>query len=884
MRRFAFAVMTMLILAGFHPAAMAVMLADFDTVIPKTLEFKDEKGSALNTARSPGAGGRGDAVAIMYSVNSKGHAGWGIATGGMDVSGYEYLSFYIKGDKGGEKFDISIKDAAGLEKKLNSNSYLDVTTQWQKVKIPLSSFSGIKTASIGSIQLSFEGRHGKGRIYLDDVSFEGGKDTAVIEQPVAEEKAPAAAPVVAPSVSPAPAKITLPFPASDSAEKILVDGFERANPYDFYTVRTGGDSSLGLTSSRQLHDGDYSMEMEYMLATNRPWGTWAAAHWEAKKPLDWSGVSEVKMWIKGDGSDNVFRYTLVDADGETWNYSDINVMKNAKWTLLAMPLKNFTIASETGMKNGVLDARAIKAFEMVIMSKTERTVSGKIAVDQLYIAGERLNSAQAIPPAIVESLRIAVPAAGNIDLSGEIYNEFFWCPEESQKILHWGKIIASGKVREFSGRVEFASKSQNFSDAARFAYTADGLNRGTLTTQSPVVETPLLQVMGNNLSPVLTNLTVGNIWFEYSPYTFALPPLGGWGWKGATAEGDFRNLNYHAFYISQPYYSYAAGTRLIRYLSDWKITATGVYTNETARIQNGGQVDSNGLLTSSSDWDIKPVFDDTVVNFEVLRYLKNREIQVQALAGWNHFDRYATADSTDVFHPVYSQRLETTQKLFDPIYKLRIETNELFVKGLRMITEYRYLGTEYRPNFRKEPSWFDDADADQKGYNINLTQNYRGFVFSAEYDDITRVINSKYYRYRTNFGVGFYGYAGLDAAINYEIKREKYNTVSSRSLWTTATLGPNGEKDWLQNIAELYVRNQLNPKTAVWFKVRNEDTGVLNESKTDHTLSFFTKLEYYINSNTKLLAEYKTTVAPAFEPKGFPFDDNYVKAVFDFTF
>lgn len=838
----------LILLAGQLTASI---IGDFDSINPSPFQYKDEKGSSLESAISDGGAERSNVLELNYTVATGGWAGWGIPLNGLDVSSAKYVSFFVKGEKGGESFELGIKDKNGAEKKILSNSYLDVTNKWQNVKIPLTSFYGVSLAKLESIYFNFTNLQPAGKIYIDNIGFEGGADMSV---------------------------------ETARYNKVLIDGFERVNPHDYYTVRTGGDSSLSIASSRLLHDGDYSMEMEYVLATDRPWGTWVSAHWEnGNKSLDWTGVKELKIWLKGDGSENVFRVNLYDADGEMWSYEDINVLKNTRWALVTMPVRKFIFSNASSLKNGVLDLNSISAFELSIVSKSQKAANGKIYVDQLYAVGDRINTARAAPPLVVENLRMAVPSIGNIDFSGEVYSEYFWSPEEAQKMLHWAKIGANGKVGNFSGRFEFASESQNFGDAARFSYTSDGLNRGSLTTQSPKVITPLIQVMGNNINPYVTNLTVGNLWFEYSPYTFALPPLGGWGWKGVTAEGDVKNVNYHAFYISQPYYSYAAGTRWTGYFNDWKVTAIGVHTYESAKVTGASQI-TGAQLSPSSDWMIKPVFDDTVGNIEVLRWFNSKQIQVQLLGGWNHFNRYATEDSTDVFHPVYGQQLSQAQKLFDPIYRARVETNELFFEGFRLALEHRYIGAEYKPNFRKEPSWFDDSDADQKGFNIQATKKYEGFIFSAEYDDLTRLSNSKYFRYRTNTGVGYYGYAGMDVALNYEQKREKYNFASSRSMFTTATLGPAGEKDWLNNIIELYVRNQLNDHTAAWFKIRNEDVDVLNESKTDHSISLFTKLEYFITTNAKVFAEYKTTVQPSWEPKGFPFDDNYAKVSFDLLF
>ena len=108
---------------------------------------------------------------------------WGI-TGGwdvwafassvnMDLTSYTNLCFYIKGASGGETVTIGMQDNASTKQKaedtLNSFGYT-ITTSWQLVQIPLSSFKTINS----SLNLS---------IILDPVYFSisGGAETIYID-------------------------------------------------------------------------------------------------------------------------------------------------------------------------------------------------------------------------------------------------------------------------------------------------------------------------------------------------------------------------------------------------------------------------------------------------------------------------------------------------------------------------------------------------------------------------------------------------------------------------------------------------------------------------------------------------------------------------------
>ena len=855
MNRLAYALVFLLITS----AAGAAIVSDFDKTNPYPFQFKDDKGSVFNAGPVDAGRERDKVTMIKYNIVDGGYAGFGLPLKNYDASKQEFMSFFIKGEIGGEQFEISMKDKNGLEKKIPTNAYFDVTMDWQKVKIPLSSFVDVRTESIDNISFIFNDIQVSGVIFIDDVGFEG---EAEIKQKVTET----------------------PEANIKRSNKVLIDGFERVNTNDFYNVKTGNDSSLSLQSSRLLHDGDYSMEMSYYLSNVV--NTWVSAVWQSADGLDWNGAEDIKIWIKGDGSDNVFRISLFDAQGNMWSYDDYNAMKSTKWVLLASKISDFKLVSVSNNAPQIPDISAVKGYEIGVWNKTGASSSGKVWVDQFYISGVGLNATLATPPAVVEKLRLAVPSIGNVDLSGVIYSEFMQTPEEAQRMTHWAKLVASAKAGDYSGRFEFASVSQNFSDSVYLKNADDDSGRIVYVAQAPAANFPSIQVMGNNLNFYLTNITIGNIWVEYSKYTFSLPSLGGYGWKGATVEGDIDRFNYHAFYINRPNDSYVLGTRWISYYPDTKLVLYGVHDYASGKVENASRV-SNGTLTETNSVDIRSLYRDSVANMELWHWFMDKTIQLEVDAGWDSFEQYAygvyNVNAPTVW--LYSNQYPQTIKLFDPMYRGKIEANELFLPGSILSMEYRFVGTEYKPSFRKEPAWFDDSDADQKGYNIQLTEKYNGFQLFTAYDDLTRLSNNKYFKYRSNFGVGYYGYAGLDVTLSFERTREKYDYASSRSGFVTGfTTG--GLRNTIVSKSELYLRNQISSKTAVWFKMFYSEA----EDQDTWAKYFFNWLnvryEYYMSSNAKLFAEYKTSRYPerAWEPAGYPFDDNFTKVSFELTF
>ena len=92
----------------------------------------------------------------------------------LDISYFNYLSFYVRGEEGGEDFYIQIQYGDPLQvSEIHSSDYFTVTDTWQKVNIPLIVFNGLDKTKVRAIRLEF--RHDllnpQGIIYLDNIGF-----------------------------------------------------------------------------------------------------------------------------------------------------------------------------------------------------------------------------------------------------------------------------------------------------------------------------------------------------------------------------------------------------------------------------------------------------------------------------------------------------------------------------------------------------------------------------------------------------------------------------------------------------------------------------------------------------------------------------------------
>lgn len=89
------------------------------------------------------------------------NSGWVISRlKGYNASKFEYISFWVKGENGGEKFGIKMKDTRGTETKVIVMEYVgekDVTKNWQRVIIPLNKFRQVDRSSLDCISVYTNG-------------------------------------------------------------------------------------------------------------------------------------------------------------------------------------------------------------------------------------------------------------------------------------------------------------------------------------------------------------------------------------------------------------------------------------------------------------------------------------------------------------------------------------------------------------------------------------------------------------------------------------------------------------------------------------------------------------------------------------------------------
>lgn len=94
----------------------------------------------------------------------------------LDVSGYKYLSFWAKGERGGERLRVIFRDASAMT--YTPEHLYDIkeplTVEWKRIVVPLNEIKGVDFKNLVHIGISFGEDVGNklGTImYLDDFAF-----------------------------------------------------------------------------------------------------------------------------------------------------------------------------------------------------------------------------------------------------------------------------------------------------------------------------------------------------------------------------------------------------------------------------------------------------------------------------------------------------------------------------------------------------------------------------------------------------------------------------------------------------------------------------------------------------------------------------------------
>ena len=129
----------------------------------------DTKAPGSVTARRAPQSDRPDAIGLQFNVNKNGYSCWIIPLNGYDASRKKMITFWVKGEKGGEEYEVGIKDKitpAGQEPKVPETA----SAAWTNVSIDLTDFEGQDLSALENVSVNFT-IAGSGTIYIDQLIF-----------------------------------------------------------------------------------------------------------------------------------------------------------------------------------------------------------------------------------------------------------------------------------------------------------------------------------------------------------------------------------------------------------------------------------------------------------------------------------------------------------------------------------------------------------------------------------------------------------------------------------------------------------------------------------------------------------------------------------------
>lgn len=280
----------------------------------------------------------------------------------VNISMYEYLSFWIKGSVANTPIKIGLENTSTGDRNRATmfvDDYLDggVTTSYQEVRIPLDAFANLDDFTNAKvISLVFENSYATangapttGIVYLDDIGF-----------------------------------------GSTSLGYVRIDHFGDnfgQNAVGGNSGSMGGETATHTSSfdNTEFHNYSRSLRSEYNIGTADWCGMWfilgGGADAYTAVPCDFSGYSNLTMWIKGNSAGETpakIKIELNDTAGHVALIPDDTVEGTAistTWTKYTINLSTFS----------GLNTAAIQQFNFVYDSLVGANTSGVVFFDEIQL-------------------------------------------------------------------------------------------------------------------------------------------------------------------------------------------------------------------------------------------------------------------------------------------------------------------------------------------------------------------------------------------------------------------------------------------------------------------------------------------------------------------
>jgi len=246
-----------------------------------------------------------------------------------DLSSYATMTFWIKGAKGGETFELGMNDTVSNKREDavlvgSIHRYLPkgVTTEWQEVKIPLEDFFGPDLIRVYSLVFNFN-EEGTGEFWIEGLSFH--------KEPMVDREAELA-----------------------SRGELLLDDFDHSalnllgRKANAYKRLPSVCAFSGVTEPRRGSQGR-SLRLDWTKETTGWCGYYTLLNQIDGEYFDLSSYKEVRFWVRGLKGGETFEVGMADKSwltigdsvkaGSIEKYLPKGV--TTKWQEVVIPLSDF---------------------------------------------------------------------------------------------------------------------------------------------------------------------------------------------------------------------------------------------------------------------------------------------------------------------------------------------------------------------------------------------------------------------------------------------------------------------------------------------------------------------------------------------------------------
>ena len=145
----------------------------FNALYGVSYVISDTPAMTMTTSIVQAYGDAGAGLALNYNVPVGRYAGWTTDLRGVDLSGYDSLIFRVKGTAVSVPPHVYLEEPDHTRVFVALEKYVQLSTDWRTVNIPLDDFTGLDLSRIQSLQFVIEYQTGavQGSLYFDDVHF-----------------------------------------------------------------------------------------------------------------------------------------------------------------------------------------------------------------------------------------------------------------------------------------------------------------------------------------------------------------------------------------------------------------------------------------------------------------------------------------------------------------------------------------------------------------------------------------------------------------------------------------------------------------------------------------------------------------------------------------